>query len=413
MKNPEITTTIGGYILEFENNLSVKVNRLDVHSDGRVTGDLQFIDNSNKLPIILLPSTQFNFSSETTRSKYAKQLTQKYPDKLINWTEIFDYLGYKVQEMARAGEPVQEIWSDDEITPIEYLLKPFILKGMANCIFGEKGVSKSTLSYILGTCLVLPEDHILGLETGGKPIKSLVLDWETNEQTFKYYLSRLKRGMNLGTFPLFYRRCRLPLAEELEAIERHIQETEVEVLIIDSLAAAAGGEQGELKGSQAALQFNSALRKLNKTSWIIAQTSKALDSPKKTIYGSVIFTYYSRNIFELCMSEEEQSNVIHLAIFHRHCNLDKRSPPMGFRMIFDDANYGITIERESVSVAEFAQKMSTKMRIVDALKRGAMTQKELASLLNVSLPNVGMAVKRLKDENKVVKVDDKWGLSVL
>ncbi len=260
--------------------LSVKVARLDVHSDGRVTGELQITNNSKGSPLILLPSSQINFSAERTRSQFAKQLKEKFPANKINWIELFDYLGHKVQELARTGEPVQEIFAEDDVQPPEFLLKPFIYKGVSNIIYGEKGVKKSTLAYFLGACMNLSwADNPLDLEVPERGITSLVLDWETDEYLFKWYISQMKRGMLPdSTFSLQYRKCRLPLTEELESIEKMIADTGAELLIIDSLAAAAGGESAELKGSQSALSFNAALRKLGKTSLIIAQTSKDTQS---------------------------------------------------------------------------------------------------------------------------------------
>lgn len=417
MIEPVITSQIGGYLFSWaDTELSVKIGRLTVHSDGDVTGNLQITNSSKENPVILLPTSKINFSAERTRSQFAKQLTTKYPQSDIDFVELFDYLGHKIQELAISGGEVVEVWAEDDAPPPEYLLKPLIIKGVPNVIYGEKGVNKSTLCYAIGACMALPwDDNPLELEVGREPIKSLVLDWETDESIFRWYLSRMRKGMNLDTFLLFYRRCVLPLADELEAIEQYLSETGAEVIIIDSLAAAAGGEGSELKGSQSALQFNSALRKLNKTSLIVAQTSKPSDNQPakhKTIYGSTLFTYYSRNIFELCRNEEDYSDTSHLALFHRECNFARKSQPMGFELVFDDAQKSISITREPISFSEFGQKLNTQSRVLDALKSGAMTVKDLTSLLDVSENSVRIAITRLSKQRKVIKVDKAWGLSL-
>jgi hypothetical protein len=415
MKQPIITDQIGGYILEWEDiALLITVKRLDVHSDGRVTGDIEIKNSSKEHPVILLPYTQFNFSAERTRSQTAKQLKEKYPDSEIEWIELFDYLGYKIQDLAHLGSPVSEVWPDDEIQVPEYLIKPYIIRGVSNIIYGEKGVNKSTLVYLMGMSMMIPEwENPLGFETLTRPVKCLVLDWETEEYIFKYYLSRLSKGMGIPKCPLYYRHCNLPLSEEVEAIESYIKETGAEVLIIDSLAAAAGGEQGELKGSQSALQFNSAIRKLGKTTLIIAQTAKNQETNKKTIYGSVIFTYYARNIFELCRGDNEDTDTIHLGLFHRECNLGKKYPPAGFCLEFNDASKAISITSEPLRIDEFISKVTTQSRILDLLKRGALSTKEMADTLEMKVPSVTVIINRLRQKSKVVKVGEKWGLSVL
>ncbi len=407
MLEPNITPQIGGYLLDFQDcEILIKVGRLDVHKDGRVTGELTI---TNEKKAILMPPSTFNFSSDRTRAMTAKQLGEKYPDAKVDWVEVFDYLGFKVQELARQGEPVLEIWADDDAEAPEFLLEPFIYKNQSNIIYGAKGTLKSSLSQAFGMCMALPwHDNPLGLTVPDKPIVSLVLDWETDAKIFAWSLSRLKRGMNCPIVSIPYRRCYLPLVEDLEEIEQYIDKVKADVLIIDSLTAAACGERGELN-AQAALSFNMALRKLNRTSLIIAQTSKDPEG-NKTILGSTIFTYYARNIFELCKSEDIDSDKVHSAMFHRECNLGRKHKEIGFSMDFDDDNRSLSIMRESVTVSEFISKVTAQSAVADALKSGLKTPKEIAEITGLKENNIRTSLGRLKSLDKVTKVGDRWGL---
>ena len=407
MIEPIITSQIGGYLLDFqESEIVVKVGRLDTHKDGRVTGELTI---SNGAKVLLLPPSTFNFSADRTRSITAKQLGEKYPDAKVNWVELFDYLGYKVQELARQGEAVMEIWADDEADAPEFLLEPFIYKNQSNIIYGEKGTLKSSLAQAFAMSMALPwPDNPLGLIVPDKPVVSLYLDWETDEKIFNWSLSRMKRGMGIPTVPIQYRRCYLPLVEELEEIEKIIHDVNVDVLFIDSLAAAAKGERGELN-AQSALSFNMALRKLGRTSCIIAQTSKDPEG-KKTILGSTIFTYYARNIFELCRSEDMDSNNVHSALFHRECNLGRKHKPIGYCMDFDDENRSLNITREAVTVSEFITKVTAQNAVADALKSGLKNVKDIADITGLKESNIRTSLNRLKQLDKVTKIGDRWGL---
>ena len=410
----KITEQINGYLIEFpENSLTAKVSRLRTPSDGQVRGELEIRRKDGDKETLLLVPTQFNFSSELTRARYSNQLSQKLDTK-IEWREIFDYICQKVQELARSGDACVEVWADPDTPPPEQLLEGIIYKGVQNIIFGEKGVSKSTLAYTLAICITLPwEDNPLSLKVPTKPVKVLILDWETDESIFRYYLARLQKGMGLPIVPLFYRRCTLPLNDDIEAIQRYIEKSEAELLVIDSLAAAAGGDRGELKGSESALLFDSGLRKLKKTSLIIGQTAKGdKDGKKKTIFGSTLFTYYARNIFELCAGQDDYGDTQHLALFHRECNLGGKMPPIGLRIEFEAG--GIKIEREPVSIAEFSEKVSTSKLILETLKNGAMSSKELKELLDVSRGSVDMAIKRLRGQRKIIDTGNKkWGLPLI
>lgn len=412
MDKPTVTEEINGYKFEWSTpyHLVAKVTRLRTPSDGQVRGELAIFHLNGKAQVILLVPTQFNFSSEPTRVRYAKQLGEKLDIK-IEWKGIIDYISNAVLGLARSGDEPIEVFPEATTAPPEKLLGDFIYRGVQNIIFGEKGVSKSTIMYLFGLCLALPwDDNPLSLSVPKESVKSVVCDWETDEGIFRYCVSRLQRGMGIPTCSLYYRRCTLPLIDDLEAIGNHVEKVGAKVLIIDSLGAAAGGERGELKGPEAALLFNLALRKLGVTSLIAAQTSKSdEDGRKKTIYGTTFFSYYARNIFELCSGEDDYGDTKHLGLFHRECNLGKRTQPLGFRLDFQE-NGGIVVEREPLSIAEFAHKVSTSKLILEALKQGPMTSKELQEHLDVSRGSVDMAIKRLKGRAIVDTGEKRWGL---
>ncbi|HEY4711436.1 MAG TPA: hypothetical protein VIH69_01970, partial [Dehalococcoidia bacterium] len=230
MNQPTIMEKIGGYDIQWNEGLLAKVSRIHVHQEGNVTGELELLHLTTPNDTrILMPASSFNFSSDQTRSKFVKQLGTKwheqYPELSESWPEIFDVLAYEVQQRARFGEKVQDVWLEDDVPPPEILLDPIIYKGVQNIIFGEKGTNKSTLSYLFGVCLFLPwDDNPLELAVTPKSIKTLVLDYETDERVFRYCLSRLKRGMDIPAASLAYRRCYLPLADDIEAIGGYADE---------------------------------------------------------------------------------------------------------------------------------------------------------------------------------------------
>ena len=410
MTTPNITEVINGYILEWpEHKLLAKATRIRTPSDGQVKGELEIQRNVNGTINYLLVPTQFNFSSEPTRAKFAKQLTEKLDVKL-EWKEIFDCISETVQRLARAGDSCIEVYPQETVTLPQQLVGNIIYKGVQNIIFGEKGVNKSTLAYLLGICVSLPwPENPLGLEVPTESVKTLVLDWETDKPIFEYCISRLQKGMQFPYCSLYYRRCNLPLADDIEPIQKHIEASRAKLLVIDSLGAAAGGEHGELKGAESALLFNSALRKLDITSLIVGQTKKGDDEKKKTIFGSTYFTYYARNIFELCAGEDDFSDTQHLGLFHRECNLGRKTPPLGLRLTYTPES--IDIEREPVSIAEFVHKVSVSKQILETLKEGAMTAKELQEHLDVSRGSIDMALKRLRQHKQITDTGGKkWGL---
>ena len=403
---PKIEERIDGFYFSWpESKIIIEISRVNTHRDGRVTGEILIKTTADNYSPILQPPTQMNFSADRTRKELTNNLTKKYPD--FPWDTITDELAYYIQDLARQGEPVHELWTHEEFEKPSYLLDPILVKGLPTIIFGEKGVAKSTLSLVLYICLTLPwHDNPLELSAPQRSIKTLILDWETERNIVQYYANKLQVGMELPTFPIYYRRCGFPLADDIEQIQSHISKLGAEVIIIDSLGAAAGGD---LKSPEVALKFFSALRKLKVTSLIIAQTSKSEDGKKRTVFGSTYFQYYSRSIFELCKAETISDSEVDIALFHREANLSALSQPRGYRLHHNET--GITVESISVDINDFRKKINAQSLILDALKQGLLTVDEIAAISGVDANSVKPILTKLKKRDRVVNPErGKWGL---
>ena len=420
---PTITETLGGYEFEFNNGLVAEVKRLHSHRDGRITGDITFLlsdkvdtQGATSKFLTIYPPTQINIMAARSRKELANALQLKlnqaigeeaievYPCDLI-----IDQLCYGVQDRIRQGEPTQELWTHQDVKPPEYLLEPILFKGLPTVIFGEKGVAKSTLSLALYTCLTLPwEDNPLELTPPNHAVKTMILDWETEQDIVLWSLKRLQEGSGLPHFPLYYRRCNLPLKDDLEQIQKALKSRDIEAVIIDSLGAAAGSD--DLKGKDSALGYFEALRSLKVSSISLAQTSKNQDDKRKTIFGSTYFTYYARNIFELCKSDD--TDVMRIALFHRSSNLSKLYNPMGFRIDYNGNK--MEIKREAVSYGEFIKKISGQASLLESLKVSPKSARELAEDIGWAESSTRVLLSRLKKQGRVINLPDKtWGLVVV
>ena len=380
-----------------DDNIGITVSRIKTHKDARVTGEILVEQGQS----IIYPPTQLNFTSSRTLSTIINSL-DKIDDK-TDWSGIIRSLAYHILERCRAGEPVKELWTSDEIKPPEYLLYPILMKGIPTVIYGEKGVYKTGLALALSVCLQLPwHDNPLGLVTPDEPIETLLLDWEAEEDIVKWQLKCLQEGMRLPPFALHYRRCALPLVDDIDQIQEHIAKISAKVIVIDSIAPAVGGD---LKEASSALMFHNALRKLKVTSLLIGQTTK---EDGKKLFGSVFFEYMSRSIWELKKIEGIEEGEMNLALFHRNVNYSNLFQPLGFNIKFN--GNCIAIKEQPIDLTQFMDSISAGMKICEALKGGAKTPKELQEITNENYHAVYMALVRLRDQGKAVKVNDKWGL---
>ena len=406
---PVVSERIQGYSFAWASHgITIEASKVQVHkSDNRVTGELTVLlgNDEGKLAVIY-PPTSFNFTAGRTRVELSNILSRKKDCSQYPWAFILDQLCFGVQDRARRGEPVQELWTHDEVPELEYLIDPVLIKGVPTIIFGEKGVGKSTLALVFYLCLILPwHDNPLGLVAPKRPVKTLILDYELPGYIAQRNMKRLVEGMDIASIPLYHRRCSAPLADELEQVSNHIANMKAEVIIIDSLARACGGD---LIKTEPANAFFEALDKLNTTSLIIAQTSKDIESKRKTIYGNALFTYYARSIFELCQADTLQENSVDIALFHRWSNLDKRHKDMGFRINYN--GHHTNIESQPVSLEEFSERVSSQRKLLELLKQGAMKPKAIAEALGSSEGATRVLLSKLKKRGQLIQVKEGWGL---
>ena len=401
---PKVKELLTGYVFEWEKDkLEIVVKRLRSHQDGRVTGDITLILGKAKQEE---PSFSFNFSSSQTRKQLVNSLNEKFADWV--WLEYIDELCRQIQHLALAGEPVKELWTSEDMLPPEYLLEPILTKDLPTIIFGEKGVTKSNLSLICYILLTLPwSDNPLGITAPERSIKTVVLDWELPGTVAQWNLKKLVEGMELGAIPLYHRHCSMPLADDIEKIQQYLEELQAEVIIIDSLGRAAGGDLS--KDTENANRFFIALDKLKTTSLILAQTSKDKESKTKSIYGSVFFTYYARSIFELCKSESIDENEVNVALFHRYSNLSKLYKPIGFQFYFNGNKTRIT--SQPVTYGEFLDKVSYTRTLLEFLKDGAKSVSAIGAELELSDRRTRTLLSQQKAKHRVINLGSGlWGL---
>lgn len=408
MSSPKIESKTGNYYFNWEDDkVTIKVTRIKAHSDGRVIGEI-LIETTLPGTKQHIHQAQFNFSSTATRDKLATTLEKQYPS-LFDWKSILESLSVHMLRLSREGEPVIELDNTAESKPPEYYLEPLILKGCANVIYGEKEMGKSTIAQIATICLIMPWHTVIDFISPEKPVNTLYLDWEAESSIAQWNFKRLKNGHDLPPLKYSYVHCSLPLAEDLEKINNIIEQKGIEVLIIDSMGPAAGVK---LSTDEPAIRLFQALRQLNTTSLLVGQTSKSQDDKKKTLYGSTFFEYLARNIWQVRSIRDKDR--LTCGLFHEKSNYTRRHKPIGIEIChYDDS---IIIDRcEPETIPEMLERMGWETRILQALTKGALTQKELSSEMIADEKDKGTIntyLNRLKKKGKVVNLDGHtWGLA--
>jgi hypothetical protein len=383
--------------------VEARVSKLYQHTDGRLSGEVVISLEQPERPEILGQQV-FTLSSAPARDKFAKALNERR--NTLDWKLLLERLYIVVSNKLSEGEPVVELCSAAQVETPQYDLKPLLVRHEPNLLFGDGGTFKSYLGLLLAICVTLPwSDNPFGWQVGEGVSRTLLLDYETNRDVVNWRAKCLINGLGLPDLSLYYRRCNLPLSEEIEQIQQDIMDNRIGLVIVDSLGIAAGGD---LREQQVASQFFLGLRQLGVTSLLITHVAKESLSNSRTPYGSIYFRNLARNVWQVKKTQEAGQGEISIGLYHDKSNDGQLSMPIGLRVMF--GNDSVKVQHQDVSsVPELACGLPLRERIKGVLRQGAMTVKEIAEELGKNQEEVRARLNQYK--NIFVKVDaTRWGL---
>lgn len=331
----------------------------------------------------------------TTKSALIKDLTKRFE---APWDSLIEQVCQATLRSIRQGEPVESLTPAAEDQPAWFVLNPLLYQHNPTVLYGPGDSMKSFLALYCGLLL---SSGLCGpnLRVAPTPWKVLFLDWEMSAQDVRGRVKLLQTGDPRLTGTPDYRRCFRPLADDLDELKKVIGAGQYDILILDSLAMAAGGQ--ELERADSAIRFNAALRSIGCTSLIIGHTPKPQEDQKeRSLYGSVFFHNLCRVSWE-CRREGDT-----LALYQKKNNLGPKHPPLGFTLTVDEDRALIT-EANLMEDPVLAQGLPLKDRMKAALiEQPGQTVKELALMLESKEASVRTLLNRYKQTFNVL--DGHW-----
>jgi len=400
MSRPSILKTISGYYLNWrEEQVRIDVSRIR-ETKVSTMAEILITSTAPGLSSGHLTQTTFSLTANDARPKLAKELNKRLE---IDWGSILEQLCVLVLEEIRRGEPVVILGQEGvKVEPPEYLIDPFVIRNQPNVFFGEPGSAKSTLGLVLACALTAGwQDNPGHLIVSSKTERCLWLDWETDRSVIAWQLDCIKRGNDFKQpFEIYYRRCSIPLADDLEQIKQSIDEYKATCIFIDSLGLACGGD---LNSAEPVLRFFTAYRQLNTTGILLGHTARYTESHDKHIYGSMFFEAQSRNVWEMVKSIGDEDDSIAVGLYHKKPPpFGKLHKPLGYKFTFDEGNGETYFEyHDPKSVDDLLKRMGTNTRILEELKTGLLTPKELEER---GIKNPRTALSRLKKKGLVTLI---------
>lgn len=343
----------------------------------------------------------FNLMAGRSRKDLAKYIASK-SELLANypWEKIVERV---CQDIIAAVYDMDETLERLEFAEarLEYLLYPVLPKQHPTLIYAPGGAGKSLLALYIA--MLVQNGYTFEMRRV-QPVEVLYLDWEVDRIEANRRAKMLSVNFeDPSSLKLpYYRRCSLPLKDELEPVLRSIAKNAIGLVIIDSAAPALGGD---INDASRVIDFFSCVRQITSagaTVLIISHVSKASkqDDNERTPIGSVYFENFPRLTFELVY--ESADGGLNVGLLVRKCNF-KRPKDIGFKVVFqDDAVY------ISPGACEITSPIETKMDLIATLvqKYGPCNAKLLADRSGLSKQEVWEALSALKRKRKVDKDSD-------
>jgi len=411
---PEIQGEESTYKVHWgENEIGIwaAISSLKEHTNGDITGFVAWSTNLPGTPP-KLHQAKFNFVTTRTRSELARTLHERAPALIYaQWLSIIESLCDAIITQMHEGDSCIVLDPENASSePIHYILRPFLIEKAPVAIFGEKTSGKSYMAQMLAYLAQLGEGQDrLKLFSESRAQKVLYLSWEDEGSAINYRLHSLSKGLGLPFCKMLYRFCFRPLFADVDRLRRIIIDNDVDLVIIDSLGPASGGD---LNSPQPAIDFYNALRSLKISSLIVAHTAKNVRK-KSSIYGNVYFGNLARSIWEVVGYQDPGDTDLHIGLFHRNANFTQKEAPVGFKFTFDDNKTTVALENVQ-KMPGMEDKIGISAQIYNLLlEMGKLTSGEIMSTLGQNQGSVSSALNRLKNKKKIIKLTDhRWGILV-
>lgn len=404
MKAPEVHRRGGSFLFMWEDDqVAADVRRIRESGD-HVRAEVIWRSIAPSEPSHLHAGV-LSLTSTSAKASVVKALAARQPE--TDWGRLIEQLAHTVVQSFRKGEPVVALRTTGEQSLlIPKAIEPFIYEDLPFVFFGEPGSAKSYLGVLIAA-LAATGGKIPGVPFAAKRrFAPLYLDWESHKQDLRYRVARVEKGLGESLDEkIHYRFCTGPLARSVEQLAEISAELSLDLLVVDSLGPAAGGD---LNSPQSAEEFFEALRQIRCTSIILAHCAKNTDPRARSIFGSQFFTAHARGIAQVRRFQEAGEDDLCVGIYHTKSNVSRTERPFGLRLHFDGNEGPVTVHPQDLrAVPELAATLPIGDQIIDVLVRdGPRRPKDLAEMLGVSAATVRKTLSRLHDRKKVVKLND-------
>lgn len=319
-----------GYTIDF-NGFTVDVSMLEL-SRGEVHAMVSVASESPMLPASITPGRS-NLSGNRGRTDLVRYLNAR--SDAVAWEDVVEEVCRLVLEAVKEGQPSVRI-TDVPVQPAEvaFRIAPLVVEGFPNIIFGPGGSGKS-LCAILCACAVQGGWNLCDFDV--VPGGVYVCDWELDDRTYRRLADQLCTGFGIELPPFHYRQCMGSLADEAESIARYAAREAIDLIIVDSLGFAVGGDKASQETTMRMFSAMRTWRRRDGSQITVLAVDHVTndDTQANRPYGSVYTQNAARSLWRVRSEQEEGSNILELGLFQTKANFGKQAP-IGLKAEFSE-----------------------------------------------------------------------------
>jgi len=219
--------------------------------------------------------------------------------------------------------------------PKLFLVDDYMPEGYVTLLYGEGAQGKSYLAISLAICISLGEPFLL---KGCRQTNVLYLDWETDQDDFTYRAYRIAAGMGLERPPtdtFMYMRLERPLGMILPAVKKLIEQSQVGLVVIDSLTMAG---VRDVNSVEKVTDFFEQLRSMQTTVLALDHQPKPQKDDQgysmRRPLGSVMKENLSRSVIQM-QKVGWKPGQMDVKLQHTKSTFGRLTPDASFSIIFD------------------------------------------------------------------------------
>lgn len=340
--------------------------------------------------------------SDSNKEALARQLKLAFSQFGLVWTLIVNDLVVAFIE-ALNNHKQDFTLSEVEGEKKSWLLEPFIMEHSINILFGMGSAGKTLTALYLSILYGQGK----GLWGNGRKGNTLLIDFENDQIEWRDTLRSLLGSQDIDveeaekTFH-YWQSEQIPLYSQVEKLKNFIREKKIDLVIVDSASMAAGDSTSD---EASALKLMGALKLLNTSVLLIAHERK--NDGEGNPIGSIQYFNQARNIWHIKNDRDGSDNELDISCKHTKCNGSYlRKDPIGFKIKFGEGQIIVNMG-QSVIKADY----SPSSLILDELKGGGLTPKQIAENIDKPIGTVRTALSRLKNMQKVNNFSGVWSLN--